>query len=247
MERTITYFDKIGRENTEATLAIAKKRADELGIKTILVASTIGDTAARAVDVFKGCKVVAVGHAYGFREANKNEFTDENRKAFESKGGILYFAPHSMIGLTRRPTPPAAPGTPPAPLPPGPILDIGDVIANTLRILCAGIKVVVECGCMAADAGLVRTDEDIIAIAGSGRGADTAVVMRAANNRDMFRTRITEILCKPLVYAGGPPPGAGAPGAAAGAPMGAGAPAGATQVGGGAPAPASATQVRRPA
>jgi len=113
MERTITYFDKIGRENTEATLAIAKKRADELGIKTILVASTIGDTAARAVDVFKGCKVVAVGHAYGFREANKNEFTDENRKAFESKGGILYFAPHSMIGLTRRPTPPAAPGTPP--------------------------------------------------------------------------------------------------------------------------------------
>lgn len=70
---------------------------------------------------------------------------------------------------------------------------------------------------MAADAGLVRTDEDIIAIAGSHRGADTAVVMRAANSRDLFRTRITEILCKPLSPAARP--SGAAPGAAAGAAM----------------------------
>jgi hypothetical protein len=83
-------------------------------------------------------------------------------------------------------------------------------------MVCAGIKVVIECGCMAADAGQVPTDKDIIAIAGSGRGADTAVVMRASTSREMFRSRITEILCKPLVYGGGPPPAA--PGAGAGAP-----------------------------
>jgi len=205
MEGKITYFEKVGRENTEATLTIAKKRADELGIKTILVASTVGDTAVRAIDVFKGCRVVAVGHAWGAREPNKNEFTDENRKTFESKGGIICFAPHVMSGVSRRPAPPTNPGTPPAPMT-GPILEVGDIIANALRMICAGIKVVVECGCMAADAGLIHTGEDIIAIAGSGRGADTAVVMRAANSRELFRTRITEILCKPLVYtAGGPP------------------------------------------
>lgn len=225
MEGKISYFDKIGPDNTEATLKIARQRADELGIKTILIASTRGETAVRAADVFKGCKVVAVGHATGFREPNKNEFTDENRRAFESKGGVVLFASHTMTGLTRRPTPPAAPGTPPAPLT-GPILEVGDIIANSLRILGAGFKVVVECACMAADAGLINTGEDIMAIAGSGRGADTAVVMRAANARDLFRTRITEILCKPLVYAAGGPP-AGAPGAAAGAPMGAGVPVGA--------------------
>ena len=57
-----------------------------------------------------------------------------------------------------------------------------------------------ECGIvwiMAADAGLVRTDEDIIAIAGSGRGADTAVVMRPANAHDFFDLKVREILCKP--------------------------------------------------
>lgn len=204
MEGKITYFENAGIENTESTLAIAKKRADELGIKTILIASTGGDTAARAVDVFENAKVIAVGHAYGFREANKTEFTDENKSKIESRGGIVYFGGHPMTGLTRRPTPPSAPGTPPGPMA-GPILEVGDIIASALRILCAGVKVVVECGCMAADAGLVPTDEDIIAIAGSRRGADTAVVMRAANSRDLFRTRITEMLCKPLSPAAGPP------------------------------------------
>ena len=215
MERNITYFDKAGRENMEATLGIAKKRADELSIKTILVASTVGDTAARAVDIFTGANVIAVGHATGMREANKNTFTDENKSKVESKGGVVLFAGHALTGLTRRPTPPPAPGTPPVP-PTGPVLEVGDIIASTLRILCAGIKVVVEIGAMAADAGLVRTDEDIIAIAGSGRGADTAVVMRAANSRDLFRTRITEILCKPLLPAARSPEAA--PGAAAGGP-----------------------------
>ena len=136
------------------------------------------------------------------REPNKNEFTDENKKKVESKGGVVIFASHAFTGLTRRPTPPPVPGTPPA-MPTGSILEIGDIIANTLRIMCAGIKVVVECGVMAADAGAIRTDEDIIAIAGSGRGADTAVTMRASNARDLFQFRIKEILCKPLLYAGG--------------------------------------------
>ncbi len=217
MEEKITYFEKAGRDNTETTLSIAKKRADELGIKTILVASTVGDTAARAVDIFTGANVIAVGHATGMREANKNEFTDENKSMVESKGGIVLFAGHALTGLTRRPTPPPTPGTPRVP-PTGPVLEVGDIIASTLRMLCAGIKVVVEMGAMAADAGLVLTDEDIIAIAGSGRGADTAVVMRAANSSNLFRTRIIEILCKPLAPAARP--AGAATGAAAGAAAG---------------------------
>ena len=213
MDGKIVYFDKMGPDNTEATLSIAKQRADELGIKTILVASTRGETAARAVEVFKGCKVIAVGHATGYREPNKNEFTDENKARVESKGGVVLFASHALTGLTRRPMPPAAPGTPPTPVA-GPVLEVGDIIANTLRIFCAGIKVVVEIGVMAADAGLVRTDEDVVAIAGSGQGADTAVVLRAANARDLFRFRIKELLCKPLLPAMGGPGGAPPAGAA---------------------------------
>ncbi len=214
MEASITYFDKADSENTNTTLNIAKKRADELGIKTILVASTVGDTAVKAVDIFEGSKVIAVGHVTGMREPNKNEFTEENKKKVESKGGVVLFTGHAFTGLTRRPGPPPAPGTPPV-MPTGPILEVGEIIANSLRILCAGIKVVVEIGAMAADAGLVPVDEDIIAIAGSGRGADTAVVMRAANSSTVFRTQVKEILCKPhspAVRLPGPPPSATAGG-----------------------------------
>ena len=41
MEGKIVYFDNPGEENTEEVLRIAKLRADELGIKTVVVASTI--------------------------------------------------------------------------------------------------------------------------------------------------------------------------------------------------------------
>ena len=50
---------------------------------------------------------------------------------------------------------------------------------------------------MAADAGLVRTNEEIVAIAGTGRGADTAVVLRPANAQNFFDLRVLEIICKP--------------------------------------------------
>lgn len=201
MEGEIVYFERDVPENTETTFDIAKRRADELGIKTILIASTGGGAAARAVDVFKGAKVIAVGHAIGWREPNTNEFTEENRKIVESKGGVVLFASHAFTGLTRRPASPTAPGTPSAPLT-GSVLEVGEIIANTLRIFCGGIKVVVEIAVMAADAGLVRTDEDVIAIAGSERGEDTAVVLRPANSRDLFRLRIKELLCKPTFATG---------------------------------------------
>ena len=74
---------------------------------------------------------------------------------------------------------------------------LGDVIANTLRIFGQGMKVVCEIALMAVDAGLIRTDEDAIAIAGSGRGADTAVVLKPVNAMDFFDMRVKEILCKP--------------------------------------------------
>jgi hypothetical protein len=67
----------------------------------------------------------------------------------------------------------------------------------TLRIFGEGTKVACEIALMAADAGLVRTDEPVIAVAGTGRGADTALVLRPANAQTSFDMRIMEILCKP--------------------------------------------------
>jgi len=185
MEGKIIYFDKPGTDNTEETLRIARERADELGIDTIVVATTVGDTAARASEVFRGRKVIAVTHVAGFGGPNTQELTDENRKKIEANGGIVLTTAHAFSGVNA------------AMRKKFNMFLLGDVIANTLRILGQGMKVVCECAMMAADAGLAPVEEDVISIGGTGRGADTAVVLGSVNSTDFFDMKVKEILCKP--------------------------------------------------
>jgi hypothetical protein len=60
-----------------------------------------------------------------------------------------------------------------------------------------GMKVAIEVSVMAADAGLVRTDEDIIAVAGTAVGADYAIVLKPVVSDNFFDLKVREILCKP--------------------------------------------------
>lgn len=190
MELKTTYFEKPGGdENTAKTLALAKQRADKLGIKTVVVASTVGETAAKAMDVFKGYKVIVVTHTAGFRGPNTQEFTDENRKIVEKKGGIILTTAHAFGGIHRALN---RGDGPPAPLP-----VIGDAIAMTLRMFGQGMKVALEIAAMAADAGLVRTDEEVVSIGGTGQGADTAVVLLPNYTHRLFNLKVKEIICKP--------------------------------------------------
>ena len=185
MELKTVYFDNTGSENTEEALHIAKQRADELGIKKVLLASTEGDTAVKAMDILKGKTVIVVSHQFGFRDPNKQRITEENKKIIESKGGIILYATHGFAGLSRAMRSKLETAS------------IGDIIADTLRIFSAGTKVACEISIMAADAGLVRTDEDVVAIAGTSRGSDTAVVLKPVNSNNFFDLRVREILCKP--------------------------------------------------
>ena len=66
MEAKAVYFDNPGVENTDQTLKLARERAQQLGIKTVLVASTTGRTAVKAIDVFKGIKNIIVIHSTGY-------------------------------------------------------------------------------------------------------------------------------------------------------------------------------------
>jgi hypothetical protein len=187
MEAKIVYFDEPGKENTDEVLRLAGLRAEELGIKTILVASTTGNTALKAVEVFRGARIVAVSHFTGMREPNTQDFTEENRQKLVSAGGAVLTATHLFSGLGR------------AMRKKFKMYLFEETVANTLRIFGQGMKVVCEIALMAADAGLVRTDEDIIVIGGTGRGADTAVVLRPVNSEDFFDLKVREILCKPLL------------------------------------------------
>jgi hypothetical protein len=70
------------------------------------------------------------------------------------------------------------------------------LIADSLRLFGQGTKVAVEIAVMAADAGAL-SGKDIVSIGGSGRGADTALVLKPAHQNSFFELRIREVICKP--------------------------------------------------
>jgi uncharacterized protein len=185
MQSTIVYFDKPGRDNTEETLRLAKQRADELGIKTVIIATTVGDTAVRAAEVFKGRKVVAVTHSAGWKIPDAQEFTEENRALFTKAGGTFLTTTHLFSGVGAAMQKRFSTYT------------LNGIVANTLRMLGQGMKVIIEIAVMAADAGLVSTQEDAMVIAGTARGADYAAVLRPVCSGDFFDLRVKEIICKP--------------------------------------------------
>ena len=190
IESNTVYFEKQGKVNTDRVLRIARKRAEELGLKTVVVASTTGNTAAKAAGVFSNMKVIAVGHSAGFThgspQPNEQKFTRENRKIVELKGGTVLTTTHAFAGVSRAIRNKFKTTT-----------DI-DIIANTLKIFGNGMKVACEITMMAADSGLILVnDADIIAIAGSGGGADTAIVIQPVISQDFFDLKVKEILCKP--------------------------------------------------
>ncbi|MFP3951568.1 MAG: pyruvate kinase alpha/beta domain-containing protein [Candidatus Bathyarchaeia archaeon] len=185
VEKEILYFDSPGEDNTDETLEIARNRADELGIRNVVVASTRGETGVKAVQVFKDYNVVVVPHVTGHKKPGDQELTEENWEEIEESGGKVVVAAHAFSGVnvaiynkwnTMYPA---------------------GIIAQTLRIFGQGMKVVVEIAAMAMDAGAIPADEDVLVIAGSHRGADTAVVMRPANSRNLFDTVVREIIAKP--------------------------------------------------
>lgn len=183
--KEILYFSQSGEVNSDETLKIAWERTEELGIKNVVVASTRGNTGVKTVDYFKGYNVIVVPHVTGLREPGQQELTDENKKKIEEKGGIVVIAAHSFSGINR-----AIQAKWDTMYPAG-------IMAQTLRLFGQGMKVVVEIAAMAADAGIIPVDKDVLVIAGSGRGADTAVILRPANSHRIFDMVIREIIAKP--------------------------------------------------
>lgn len=179
------YFEQPGQVNTERTLEIAKVRAEQLGIRSVMVATTNGATGVRAAQVFQGNGLIVVTHSHGFKTPNTQELTDENRAAILASGAKLLTAQHAFGGIGRAVRKEFDTYT------------LDELIAFVLRNFSQGVKVCVEMAVMAADAGLVKVGEPAIAIAGTGRGADTALVLIPANAQDFFDFRVLEILCKP--------------------------------------------------
>ena len=182
MEENITYFEEEGQVNTAEVLALVKEKAQALGIKKIVLASTRGETARAAAGIFKesGIKLIVIPWQHGFL-TDANPFPGELVKELESMGHLVHFG--TMLFHTEKLYGSKTP----------------QLMANLLRIFGQGTKVCVEITMMACDGGCIETGEKVIALAGTGSGADTAMVLTAAPSTKMIQLRVHKIICKPLL------------------------------------------------
>jgi hypothetical protein len=162
-----------------------KTSAETAGLTHIVVASTTGKTGVKASEILKGFNVVVVTHHAGFDEPRVNELTEKNRPKILKNGAQILRATHALSTVGRAVRKKF-----------GTIQPL-ELIAYTLRRFGEGTKICVEITLMAADAGLIPIDQDIIAIAGSSKGADTSLLIEPANSSRFFDMKIKEIIAKP--------------------------------------------------
>nr|MDD6336427.1 pyruvate kinase alpha/beta domain-containing protein [bacterium] len=186
----ITYFDGAGPANTQAVLSCVLERLKKGDIREVVLASTTGQTAllfARAL-AGSGIKLAVVGEHAGHSHTTPDaqSFAPEAAQELAEKGCPLFIGPHAFSSIERGFSN-RFHG-----------VSTAEIVAWALRQFATdGVKVCAEIAVMAADAGLIPTTRDVIAVAGSGRGADTALVLRPAHMDRYLDLEIGEILCKP--------------------------------------------------
>ncbi len=183
------YFHCSGKSNTTETLKLAIAQARKRKIKHLVVASTSGTTALRLAQLCKNeLSIICVTHQCGFARAGHCELHPAVEKKLKTHNVKILKTTHLFAGIDRAIRLKFG-GLAPA-----------EIVANTYRTLGEGVKVAVEIAIMALDAELVPYGRDIISIAGTGVGADTAIIIRPAHSHHFFATRIKEIICKPVKF-----------------------------------------------
>ncbi len=172
IKREVYYFEDFGEQNTESTIEVAKKTALDLDVKYVVVATASGATGVKAAEALKGTgmKVVVVTEYAGMAE-----FKDENRRKLEELGAVVITSTHSFL----------TPAESISKLHSG-YCSENTIIKDVLRRFSQGVKVAAEIVMMATDAGAIPISEEVISIAGTGRGADTAIVLKSCHSDDFF-------------------------------------------------------------
>ena len=211
-------FEQSGPVNTASVIAAAKKATP--GVSHIVVASISGDSAIQTARQIPDKSIICVtcpqGMAWEVDKMQEGPFQDipelaairdewisrgqdrvlmnvtpSNRQELESlnvrilQGTIPFFGPSFSIRLHLKQATSL------------------DVIAKTLELISTGTLVCLECVLMAADAGLIPEQENVLALAGTEKGLDTAWIIRSSTSANLFHpekgSRFIELLAKPAV------------------------------------------------
>lgn len=194
--RPCVYFERPGRENTGKVVDVVMERLAEGDVQTVVVASTTGYTAfafSKALQGRSDITLVSVGEGARIREwgAEYPAMKAEDKHKLEELGVIVadkvpYLFHSSVLEFSRWNVP-------------GP----EEIIRDTLYAFGQGLKVAVEVMLIAVASGFMEPFQDVIAVGGTERGADTAIVVRATYPNHVIskdhakRLKIHEILCMP--------------------------------------------------
>lgn len=188
-ESVISYLSGSKDEITEKTLNLSLDFAKNNEINDILLASTTGYSAKKALAIVENnINLTVVTHANGYIEKGKNEFDPETKEKLLNNDHNVFTASHLFKGLNGFFQKKYG-GTYPT-----------LIFADAFRMISPGVKVIFEISLMTADAGIIPTDKWIIACGGSHRGLDTAVVIKPTNTSKLDEFKFGPILCLPKIY-----------------------------------------------
>ncbi len=199
VERTTLYFEHPGQGNTGRTIKAVRAYLEAgNAVEAVVVASITGATAAKVADAMGdlGVPIICVTGPPSWQAMPEYHFpllAGPKRRELEAAGVTIVDCVPSSLSDTiefsyarygfRSPT--------------------WLVVETLLAVGGYGLKTAVECTVMATDGGFLKPFREVVAMGGTDKGADTAVVVRSTFSSTVFssdsdrRLIIHEILAMP--------------------------------------------------
>lgn len=187
--RPTYYFDVHGEVNTDKAIECARERAEELGIRKVVVASETGLSALKVLDAFPDYEVIVVSSAAGTcvegsvigdlrigipDEGILRELEERGARVVRGTDPFWNIAAHAGF------------------------VDACKLGMMFFKVICGGLHVCMSAVMEATDTGFLAEGEEVVSLAGSFVGLDTAVVAGAANSVNFFGAfEVREVICKP--------------------------------------------------
>lgn len=197
--KKILYFETPGAHNTDKVVEAVTERVKEGDIKHVIVASISGRTALRVAEELKGLAVSVVcvsgcpswlvmsGVEYPFVRGEVREKLEQLNVSIIDKTPSTLSGDTIDYGIARYGYIPAS-----------------WVVAETLEAVGGyGLKTAVEAILMATDCAAVPPCVNVISLAGTDKGADTAIVAKSTYSPWVFssdsarRFQVSEIIAMP--------------------------------------------------